>query len=499
MPASTPTSVKAGDDGVPITVGPDGKERAEIRAEILLVAAGRATNVEDVGLETTAAEVDRGFVKVDGHMRTREPHLYAIGDIVGGLMLAHTAAHEGITAVHTIAGDPDVHAMDYAQQPRATYCRPEIASIGLTEQECEAKGLPIKTGQGPVPGDRQGAHRRRVRGLRQDHRQQGHRRHARDPHHRPARDGPHRGGLARVHARGDAVGDRASDARAPDALGDHGRGRDGDRRAVHQLVAGPPAAEAQDAMTVTGDGRNTATSPLAASAGLTDDDLRAMYRTVALARAVDERMWILNRAGRIPFVISGQGHEGAQVGLAWPLRRGHDWIAPYYRSIATCIAFGMTARDLMLAQYAKASDVSLWRAPDARPLRQRRAPHRHRSRRRSRRRSSMPLASRSRRGSRATDAVSVAIMGEGSSNQGDVHEGLNFAAIHKLPFILVIENNGYAISVPAEKELSVKDVASRAPGYGIPGVDRRRDGRARVLRRPAARPSSGRGRAAGRP
>ena len=65
------------------------------------------------GLETTSAEVDRGIVKVDGHMRTKEPHLYAIGDIVGGLMLAHTAAHEGIIAAHTIAGDPDVHAMDY--------------------------------------------------------------------------------------------------------------------------------------------------------------------------------------------------------------------------------------------------------------------------------------------------------------------------------------------------------------------------------------------------
>ena len=142
-------SVKADDAGVSITVGPDGKDRAEIRAEILLVAAGRATNVEDLGLETTSAEVDRGIVKVDGHMRTREPHLYAIGDIVGGLMLAHTAAHEGITAVHTIAGDTDVHAMDYQQQPRATYCRPEIASIGLTEQECEAQGLPIKTSKVP--------------------------------------------------------------------------------------------------------------------------------------------------------------------------------------------------------------------------------------------------------------------------------------------------------------------------------------------------------------
>jgi 2-oxoisovalerate dehydrogenase E1 component alpha subunit len=71
---------------------------------------------------------------------------------------------------------------------------------------------------------------------------------------------------------------------------------------------------------------------------------------------------------------------------------------------------------------------------------------------------------------RGTDQVAVAIMGEGSSNQGDVHEALNFAAIHKLPFVFVVENNGYAISVPAEKELSVKDVAVRASGYGMPGV-----------------------------
>ena len=111
-------------------------------------------------------------------------------------------------------------------------------------------------------------------------------------------------------------------------------------------------------MTVTDRSGDAATSPLAASVGLTDADLVAMYRTVALARAVDERMWILNRAGRIPFVISGQGHEGAQVGLTWPLQKGHDWIAPFYRSIATCLAFGMSARDIMTAQYATASDPS---------------------------------------------------------------------------------------------------------------------------------------------
>ena len=69
-------------------------------------------------------------------------------------------------------------------------------------------------------------------------------------------------------------------------------------------------------------------SKLGIAVGLSDADLIAMYRLVALARAIDERMWILNRAGRIPFVISGQGHEGAQVGIAWALQKGHDWIAP---------------------------------------------------------------------------------------------------------------------------------------------------------------------------
>jgi dihydrolipoamide dehydrogenase len=143
------TKVEVTKDGVCLVVGPEGKEPAELRAEQLLVAAGRATNVEDVGLETTKIEVEKGFVKVDPRMRTREPHVYAIGDIVGGLMLAHTAAHEGIVAAHTIAGDKDTHPVDYVKQPRATYCRPEIASIGLTQQQAEERGHTVKIGKVP--------------------------------------------------------------------------------------------------------------------------------------------------------------------------------------------------------------------------------------------------------------------------------------------------------------------------------------------------------------
>ncbi len=141
--------VEVTNEGICLVVGPEGKEAKELRAEQLLVAAGRATNIEEIGLETTKIETDRGFIKVDGRMRTKEPHVYAIGDVVGGLMLAHTAAHEGIIAAHVIAGDKEVHPIDYVKQPRATYCRPEIASVGLTQQQCEERGLPIKVGKVP--------------------------------------------------------------------------------------------------------------------------------------------------------------------------------------------------------------------------------------------------------------------------------------------------------------------------------------------------------------
>ena len=210
-------------------------------------------------------------------------------------------------------------------------------------------------------------------------------------------------------------------------------------------------------------------SKLGAAVGLTDADLVEMYRYVALARAVDERMWILNRAGRIPFVISGQGHEGAQVGIAWAFQRGHDWIAPFYRSIATCLTFGMSARDIMTAQYATASDPSSGG---------RQMPGHYGSHEHNIVSVSSPVATQLLHAVgialaakiRKTGQVAMASMGEGSSNQGDVHEGLNFAAIHRLPFVFVVENNGYAISVPAAMQVSVADVAERAAGYGIPGV-----------------------------
>jgi 2-oxoisovalerate dehydrogenase E1 component alpha subunit len=215
--------------------------------------------------------------------------------------------------------------------------------------------------------------------------------------------------------------------------------------------------------------RSGKASHLGDAVGLSDAELLEMFRLVALARAVDERMWILNRAGRIPFVISGQGHEGAQVGIAWALEKKKDWIAPFYRSIATCLTFGMSARDILTAQYATATDPSSGG---------RQMPGHYGSHEHNLVSVSSPVATQLLHAVgialaakiRKTGQVAMTTMGEGSSNQGDVHEGLNFAAIHKLPFIFVVENNGYAISVPMARQVAGSSVWERAAGYGIPGV-----------------------------
>jgi len=141
-------AVTVDESGVCLMVGPEGEEPSELRAEQMLVATGRAPNSDKVGLDSTRATVEKGFVQVNGQMRTGEPHLYAIGDVIGGLLLAHVAAHEGIAAVHAIAG-AEAEPVDYNKMPRATYSRPQIASIGRTQEECDRDGVAVKVGKVP--------------------------------------------------------------------------------------------------------------------------------------------------------------------------------------------------------------------------------------------------------------------------------------------------------------------------------------------------------------
>jgi dihydrolipoamide dehydrogenase len=135
-------------NGVAVAFTVDGKQQ-KIEAEKVLVAVGREPVTDNVGIEKTKIEVERGFVKVDGYMRTAEPGIYAAGDIVAGYpQLAHSGFMEGIVAVTHIAGKP-VKKINPLRIPNATYCHPEIGSVGLTEAKAKEQGYEVKIGKFP--------------------------------------------------------------------------------------------------------------------------------------------------------------------------------------------------------------------------------------------------------------------------------------------------------------------------------------------------------------
>jgi dihydrolipoamide dehydrogenase len=146
-------SVKKDAKGVTVAfTDKDGKKQT-LQAEKLLLAVGRKPMTENCGLEKSKAKMDRGFVLVGPHMETDEKGLYAIGDIVAGLpQLAHAAMMEGIVAVTHIAGKP-THAINKTRIPNATYCEPQIGSIGLTEKQARDAGHAVKIGKFPFVGN----------------------------------------------------------------------------------------------------------------------------------------------------------------------------------------------------------------------------------------------------------------------------------------------------------------------------------------------------------
>lgn len=135
-------------DSIQIDVQLDEEKQETLTADKMLVSVGRQANVENIGLENTDIKLDRGFIAVNKQLQTGEGHIYAIGDCIGGLQLAHAASHEGILAVNHLAGET-VHAVESHRIPRCVYTRPEAASIGFTEREAKERGHEVKTGKFP--------------------------------------------------------------------------------------------------------------------------------------------------------------------------------------------------------------------------------------------------------------------------------------------------------------------------------------------------------------
>ncbi len=213
----------------------------------------------------------------------------------------------------------------------------------------------------------------------------------------------------------------------------------------------------------------TAIKEAARTFGLTETQLLDIHHKMLLSRALSVRQRVLQRMGRGPMTFSGEGHEAAQVGSAYALRPGVDWVFAYYRDVAVAVTIGMTARDILMGFFARADDISSGgrnmpshfsnpklrivsgSAPIGTQL-----PHA----------AGAALASKLRR----LDEVTAVYFGDGATSTGDWHEAMNFAGIHKLPVIFVCEFNSYAISVTWRKQAAIEDVAIRAQGYGFPGV-----------------------------
>ncbi len=203
---------------------------------------------------------------------------------------------------------------------------------------------------------------------------------------------------------------------------------------------------------------------------LTPERLLEAYKTMCLSRALDIRIWTLNRQGKAAIAASAQGHEAAQVATVMATDPARDRYLIYYRQLTATLMLGTTPTEMLMQFLAKEGEILS--AARQFPL--------HGSHPRVDLFSfsnvvgtqlpqavGVALADKMK----GRDAVTISFFGDGAASQGDCHEAMNFAGIHKVPVVFLCENNRYAISVPLAQQMPVESIASRASAYGIPGVE----------------------------
>ena len=203
--------------------------------------------------------------------------------------------------------------------------------------------------------------------------------------------------------------------------------------------------------------------------GLSAEDLVDFYRRMVSCRTIDERIWALNRQGKVPIAASSQGHEAAQLGsLLAAEKDGNCFLFPYYRDLALKFAAGLTAEQVMRSFMGKSGDP--YSNGRQFPLQGADLPNKI-----------IQISNVVAAGltqsvgyamackMRGEGTVTLVYFGDGASSQGETHEAMNFAGVHKLPVVFICENNRYAISVPQRKQMGIEEVSSRAAGYGFPG------------------------------
>ena len=202
--------------------------------------------------------------------------------------------------------------------------------------------------------------------------------------------------------------------------------------------------------------------------GLSDDQLRAIFRNMLMQRQLDNRGFQLNRQGKIPFALGSEGHEAIQAGAAMAFNRGKDILAPYYRDLGLAIGIGFTPLEVLLSLFARAADHNGGRQ----------FPNHYSSKKIGMMSFSSILAAQIPHAVGAAyalklrkeqDRAVLVTFGDGTTSEGEWHESLNFAAIHKLPIVFLCENNKWAISTPTKQQMANPNIYERAEGYGMPG------------------------------
>jgi dihydrolipoamide dehydrogenase len=467
-----------------------GDEREQVKATVVLRATGRLPYTEGLGLEDVGVETEKGRIKVDDHMRTNVKGIWAIGDVIGGIMLAHVASYEGVCAVENICGEGD-RAADYHAAPNCVYTDPEIAHVGLGEREAKERGLEVKVGRFPFAASGRALTLGQTEGAIKVV--------------ADARDDT----ILGVHMVGPRVTDVVAEATLAvqqrlklhdldltmhahptlaESLLEAALAADG--RAIHmqnrRRQAAPAASAASQAPKESSVARSVEEKPL--ETGLPEpeppaeavdvgglelkkenrDELIRLYRLMFLIRRFEERAQIEYTKAKIGgYCHLNLGEEATVVGGILPLKAG-DYIYTSYREHGHAIARGVNPRAVMAELFGREGGVAHGRGGSMHIFDMK---HRfmggygivggH-----------LPLAIGAGfaiKYQKAKDIV-FCMFGDGATNIGAFHESLNFSKVFELPVVWYCINNQYGMGTAVDRASAVKEIYKKACAYDMESI-----------------------------
>ena len=481
--------------GLEVRFGSEG-ERQAVPAQVVLLAAGRVPYTKDLGLEEAGVQLERGRVVVDDHLRTAADHVWAIGDVIGGVMLAHVASYEGVCAVENISGagrTPDYHAV-----PNCIYTDPEIANVGLGEREARERGLDVKVGRFPFAasgramtlGQTEGAVKV-VADARDDTllgvQMVGPR--VTDVIAEATLAVQHRLKLhdldLTMHAHPTLAESLLEAALAADGRAIHVPNRKTQRPAA--AAAAPSRAPQATAAAAIKEqtlvarrveekpaqARRPQAPPVRVEAGLTlskehKDGLLALYRQMYLIRRFEERTQVEYTKAKIGgYCHLNLGEEATVVGGITALQAG-DYIYTSYREHGHAIARGVDPKNVMAELFGKETGVAHGRGGSMHIFD---LSHRfmggygivggH-----------LPLAVGAGFAIKYQQAKDVVfcMFGDGATNIGSFHESLNFAKVLGLPVVWFCVNNHYGMGTAVERASAVTEIYRKACAYDMEAI-----------------------------